>query len=106
MFEFAKDFRNEGIDRTHNPEFTLLEFYQAFADYNDMMKHFENIYAAACTAANGSPKFTYQGKEFDLTPPWPRMTVKEAMPQVRRPGRGRPERRCSSRPSWTRTRSN
>ena len=79
VFEFAKDFRNEGIDRTHNPEFTLLEFYQAFADYNDMMKHFENVYAAACTAANGSPRFTYQGKEFDLTPPWPRMTVKEAL---------------------------
>jgi lysyl-tRNA synthetase, class II len=79
VFEFAKDFRNEGIDRTHNPEFTLLEFYQAFADYNDMMKHFENVYAAACTAANGSPKFTYQGQEFDLTPPWPRMTVKQAI---------------------------
>jgi lysyl-tRNA synthetase, class II len=82
VFEFAKDFRNEGIDRTHNPEFTLLEFYQAFADYNDMMKHFENVYAAACTAANGSPKFTYQGKEFDLTPPWPRMTVKEALKKI------------------------
>ncbi|HKP96730.1 MAG TPA: lysine--tRNA ligase [Fibrobacteria bacterium] len=79
VFEFAKDFRNEGIDRTHNPEFTLLEFYQAFADYNDMMKHFENVYAAACIAANGSPRFTYQGEEFDLTPPWPRMTVKQAL---------------------------
>ncbi|HAO98480.1 MAG TPA: lysine--tRNA ligase [Fibrobacteres bacterium] len=79
VFEFAKDFRNEGIDRTHNPEFTLLEFYQAYADYNDMMKHFENVYAAACTAANGSPKFTFQGKEFDLTPPWPRMTMKDSL---------------------------
>ncbi len=79
VFVFAKDFRNEGIDRTHNPEFTLLEFYQAYADYNDMMKHFENIYAAACVAANGSPRFTFQGKEFDLTPPWPRMTMKQAI---------------------------
>jgi lysyl-tRNA synthetase class 2 len=79
VFEFAKDFRNEGIDRTHNPEFTLLEFYQAYADYNDMMKHFENIYAAACIAAHGSPNFTYQGKAFDLTPPWPRLTVKQAL---------------------------
>ncbi len=79
VFEFAKDFRNEGIDRTHNPEFTLLEFYQAFADYQDMMTHFETMYALACTAANGSARFTYQGKEFDLTPPWPRMTVKEAI---------------------------
>jgi lysyl-tRNA synthetase class 2 len=79
VFEFAKDFRNEGIDRTHNPEFTLLEFYQAYADYNDMMKHFENIYSTACIAANGSPRFTFQGKSFDLTPPWPRLTVKEAL---------------------------
>jgi len=79
VFEFAKDFRNEGIDRTHNPEFTLLEFYQAYADYNDMMKHFENIYAAACVAANGSPRFTFQGKSFDLTPPWPRLTMKDAL---------------------------
>lgn len=79
VFEFAKDFRNEGIDRTHNPEFTLLEFYQAWADYHDMMRHFENIYSRACIAANGSPRFIFQGKEFDLTPPWPRLTVKEAI---------------------------
>jgi lysyl-tRNA synthetase class 2 len=82
VFEFAKDFRNEGIDRTHNPEFTLLEFYEAWSDYNDMMTHFENLYATACIAANGSPKFTFQGKEFDLTPPWPRMTVKEAIRKI------------------------
>jgi lysyl-tRNA synthetase class 2 len=79
VFEFAKDFRNEGIDRTHNPEFTLLEFYEAWSDYNDMMVHFENLYAAACVAANGSTKCTFQGKEFDLAPPWPRMTVKQAI---------------------------
>jgi lysyl-tRNA synthetase class 2 len=79
VFEFSKDFRNEGIDRTHNPEFTLLEFYEAFADYNDMMRHFENLYAAACVAAHGSPRFSFQGKTFDLTPPWPRITVKEAL---------------------------
>jgi lysyl-tRNA synthetase, class II len=81
VFEFAKDFRNEGIDRTHNPEFTLLEFYEAWADYNDMMVHFENIYSRACIAANGSPKFTFQGKTLDLTPPWPRLTVKQAIKQ-------------------------
>src|SRR5690606_61617 len=79
VFEFAKDFRNEGIDRTHNPEFTLLEFYEAWSDYNDMMVHFENLYAAACVAANGSTKCTFQGKTFDLAPPWPRITVKEAI---------------------------
>jgi lysyl-tRNA synthetase class 2 len=79
VFEFAKDFRNEGIDRTHNPEFTLLEFYEAWADYNDMMTRFETLYATACVAANGSPQFTFQGKTFDLTPPWPRLTVKQAL---------------------------
>ncbi len=79
VFEFAKDFRNEGIDRTHNPEFTLLEFYQAFADYTDMMGHFENVYAAACVAAHGETRFTFQGKTFDLKPPWPRLTCKEAL---------------------------
>jgi len=79
VFEFAKDFRNEGIDRTHNPEFTLLEFYQAWADYGDMMVHFENLYSRACIAANGSAQCVFQGKTFDLTPPWPRMTVKQAI---------------------------
>ncbi len=79
VFEFAKDFRNEGIDRTHNPEFTLLEFYEAFADYGDMMTHFENVYYAAAMAANGSPKFIYQGNEIDLSPPWPRVTMKESL---------------------------
>lgn len=79
VFEFAKNFRNEGIDRTHNPEFTLLEFYEAYADYNDMMVHFENIYAGAALAANGSRIIHFQGKDIDLTPPWPRLTVKEAI---------------------------
>ncbi len=82
VFEFAKDFRNEGIDRTHNPEFTLLEFYQAYADYNDMMVHFENLYSEACLVVNGSTRFTFQGKEFDLTPPWPRITMKACLLQV------------------------
>ncbi len=82
VFEFAKDFRNEGIDRTHNPEFTLLEFYQSFADYNDMMTHFENIYSGAAQAANGSMIINFQGQEIDLTPPWPRVTVKEALKKM------------------------
>ncbi|MBO7383174.1 MAG: lysine--tRNA ligase, partial [Fibrobacter sp.] len=62
VFEFSKNFRNEGMDRTHSPEFTGLEFYEAYADYNDMMVHFENIYERACIAANGTTKINYQGK--------------------------------------------
>lgn len=79
VFEFSKDFRNEGMDKTHNPEFTLLEFYQTYADYKDMMIHFENIYERACLAANGTTNIVYQGSTIDLKAPWPRITVKEAI---------------------------
>ncbi|MBU2511866.1 lysine--tRNA ligase [bacterium] len=79
VYEIVKDFRNEGIDRTHNPEFTQVEYYQAYADYNDMMKHFENIYFEASMAVNGTTKITYQGVDLDLTPPWQRLTMKEAI---------------------------
>ena len=81
VYEIVKDFRNEGIDRTHNPEFTQVEFYQAYADYNDMMVHFETIYSEACQAVNGTLKISYQGIELDLTPPWKRLTMKEAINQ-------------------------
>ncbi len=79
VFEFAKDFRNEGMDKTHNPEFTLLEFYEAYADYNDMMTHFETIYEKACIAANGTTKINFQGQEIDIKAPWPRLTCYEAI---------------------------
>ncbi len=79
VYEIVKDFRNEGIDRTHNPEFTQVEYYQAYADYNDMMVHFETIYKEACLAVNGTTKITYQGVELDLTPPWERLTMKDAI---------------------------
>jgi lysyl-tRNA synthetase, class II len=79
VYEIVKDFRNEGIDRTHNPEFTQVEFYQAYADYNDMMVHFENLYASACMAVNGSTRIRYQGVELDLTPPWQRLSLKNAI---------------------------
>jgi lysyl-tRNA synthetase class 2 len=79
VFEFTKNFRNEGMDRTHSPEFSALEFYQAYADYNDMMEHFEQIWERACVAANGSTKIDYQGTEIDLKTPWPRMTMHDAL---------------------------
>ncbi|NLB64616.1 MAG: lysine--tRNA ligase [Fibrobacter sp.] len=79
VFEFTKNFRNEGMDRTHSPEFSSIEFYEAYADYNDMMVHFENIWEKACVAANGSTKIEYQSQEIDFKAPWPRLTVYEAI---------------------------
>lgn len=79
VYEIVKDFRNEGIDRTHNPEFTQVEFYQAYADYNDMMTHFESIYEEACIAINGTTKINYQGTELDLKTPWQRLSMKDAI---------------------------
>ncbi|MBL8026420.1 MAG: lysine--tRNA ligase [Fibrobacteres bacterium] len=79
VFEFVKDFRNEGIDRTHNPEFTQVEFYESYADYNRMMEHFEQIYSRAALAATGSMKIIYEGTEIDLTPPWERLTMYGAL---------------------------
>ncbi len=81
VFEFSKNFRNEGMDRTHSPEFTGLEFYEAYADYNDMMVHFENIYERAAIAANGSTKVNYQGTEIDFKAPWPRISMYDALKQ-------------------------
>lgn len=79
VFEFTKNFRNEGMDRTHSPEFSALEFYEAFADYNDMMRHFENIWERACIAANGTTEIESQGKRVSFKTPWPRLTVYQAI---------------------------
>ncbi|MCL2283357.1 MAG: lysine--tRNA ligase [Fibromonadales bacterium] len=79
VFEFTKNFRNEGMDRNHSPEFSALEFYEAFSDYNDMMVHFESICERACIAVNGKTKIEYQGKEIDFKTPWQRLTVYEAI---------------------------
>jgi lysyl-tRNA synthetase, class II len=70
VYEIGKDFRNEGIDRTHNPEFTMLEFYQAFADYEDMMRLVEQLFAEIAREATGSAIVSFQGKEIDFTPPY------------------------------------
>ncbi len=79
VYEFVKDFRNEGIDRTHNPEFTQVEFYCAYGDYNDAMEVVEEVLAAAATAVCGGTKITYQGTELDLSPPWQRLSVVDAI---------------------------
>ena len=77
VYEICKDFRNEGIDRTHNPEFTLLELYQAYADYGDMMEITEQMVSQVAETVNGSTKVTYQGQTVDLSPPWNRISMLE-----------------------------
>jgi len=78
-YEINRVFRNEGISIKHNPEFTLLELYQAFADYNDIMDLTEQIIAYVAREVLGTTKITYQGQEIDLTPPWPRLSMTEAI---------------------------
>ena len=77
VFELGRIFRNEGISTRHNPEFTSVEIYQAYADYHDMMQLAENIITTAAQEVLGTLKITYQGEAIDLTPPWPRLTMHE-----------------------------
>lgn len=77
VFEFSRDFRNEGIDRSHNPEFTLLEFYWAYANYEDLMTMTEQMISEVLMATRGQQQITYQGQELDFTPPYPRLTFSE-----------------------------
>jgi lysyl-tRNA synthetase class 2 len=79
VFEFVKDFRNEGIDRTHNPEFSALEFYQAYVDYNEIMRHTENICELCAIAVNGTTVIEYEGQTIDLKAPWPRLSMLDAI---------------------------
>ncbi len=79
VYEIGKNFRNEGIDTKHNPEFTMMECYQAYADYTTMMTLVEEVYAACAQAALGSLQTTYQGNAIDFTPPWRRLTIREAI---------------------------
>ncbi len=81
VYEIGRDFRNEGIDRQHNPEFTMLEFYWAYADYEDLMRYTEAMLAALVKEVKGSYKFSYQGQELDVTPPWPRKTYRDVVLQ-------------------------
>ena len=77
VFEFSRDFRNEGIDRSHNPEFTMLELYQAYANYEDLMTMTEAMISEVLEAVHGGLKITYQGEELDFTPPYNRITFRE-----------------------------
>jgi len=79
VYEIGRVFRNEGMDTKHNPEFTLLELYEAYADYNDMMDLTETLLSSAAMDILGTYKAEWQGEEIDLTPGWPRLTMAEAV---------------------------
>ncbi|MEJ2502175.1 MAG: lysine--tRNA ligase, partial [Gemmatimonadota bacterium] len=82
VYEIGKDFRNEGIDRTHNPEFSMLEFYQAFADYTDMMGMVEALLAHAAEEATGSAAVEFAGQSIDFSPPYRRVGFLDALNEV------------------------
>lgn len=79
VYEMGKDFRNEGMDIRHNPEFTMIELYEAYTDYNGMMVLAENMISTVCMEVLGSTKVTYQGTEIDFKPPWRRVTMVDAV---------------------------
>ncbi len=81
VYEFAKDFRNEGMDRFHNPEFTQMELYVAYKDYNWMMELTEEMISTVALQVLGTMKINYQGQEIDLTPPWRRLPLFEGIRQ-------------------------
>jgi len=79
VYEISKDFRNEGISTKHNPEFTMMECYQAYADYYDMMHLVEEMLAFIARQVLGTTQIRYQGHDVDLTPPWRRLTIRQAL---------------------------
>ncbi|MBY0756069.1 lysine--tRNA ligase [Clostridium sardiniense] len=79
VYEMGKNFRNEGVSVRHNPEFTCIELYQAYSDYNDMMEIMENMIAYVCEKVNGTTKVMYEGTEIDFKPPWRRITMVDAV---------------------------
>lgn len=79
VYEMGKMFRNEGMDTRHNPEFTNIELYEAYADYNDMMEITENLVAYVAKEVLGTTKVEYQGKIIDFTPPWRRIKMQDAV---------------------------
>lgn len=79
VFEINRNFRNEGISTEHNPEFTMLEFYMAYADYRDLMSLTEEIISFVAQQVAGTTTITYQGQTIDLSPPWDRLTIKDGI---------------------------
>ncbi len=79
VYEIGRDFRNEGVDRTHNPEFTMLEFYWAYADYEQVMALTEEMVVYVADRVLGRRILTYQGQEIDLNPPWRRLRMRDGL---------------------------
>lgn len=82
VYEMGKMFRNEGMDRNHNPEFTSMECYMAYGDMESVMDVTEQLVYKAALAVNGTPVITYQGKQFDVTPPWRRLDMTDAVREI------------------------
>ena len=81
VYELGKDFRNEGISHKHNPEFTMLEWYEAYADYNDAAERLEQLVSSVAEAVLGTTRVERDGQEIDFAPPWRRITLREAVKQ-------------------------
>ncbi len=81
VFTICQNFRNEGIDRSHNPEFTMVEWYEALTDYSAQMERFERLVAEVCEEVCGSTQIAYQDTKLDFSPPWRRLTVLDALRQ-------------------------
>ncbi len=82
VYEMGKMFRNEGMDRNHNPEFTSMECYMAYGNMESVMEVTENVVSKAALVATGSMVIEYQGKKFDLTPPWRRLNMADAVKEI------------------------
>ncbi len=82
VYTICKNFRNEGIDSMHNPEFTMIELYQSYVDYNAIMELTESMIEHIAKKVNGTTKSAYRGKEIDFKKPWTRMTMKEALKKI------------------------
>ena len=81
VYEIGKDFRNEGISPKHNPEFTMLEWYEAYADYNDTADDLERLVSSVAQRVLGDTEVERDGTKIDLAPPWARITLREAIKQ-------------------------
>jgi lysyl-tRNA synthetase class 2 len=84
VYEINRNFRNEGLSTQHNPEFTMLEFYQAYVDYRDLMVLTEELLPWIVRTVCGGDRVTYQGREISFAPPWPRLTLEEALVKMGR----------------------
>ena len=82
VYELGKDFRNEGVSYKHQPEFTMLEWYEAYADYRDVMARIENLVATVAQETTGTTKATFRGHEVDLAPPWHRLKLVDALEEL------------------------